>query len=459
MNSLSQSFKLVLLGASVAALAACGTPTSVTTETGGETFVSSLTIDGSQTRAELEAMYGGEVFVYEPAGGFALIRLDAAQAALSTLSDTLETNEQTFTLPEINTQGASAWADGASAWADGASAWADGASAWADGASAWADGASAWADGFAPWNGVSSTWQGGTQTYTPLDNHFAWQQIGLYEAHAEYAPKLGEGVKVAVIDTGIDLNHPVFAGRLAAGWDFIDDDADPQEEGKGANYGHGTAVAGVVLQVAPRATIMPYRVLNADGVGDTDDLALAIYHAVNAGADVINLSLGSSESSGAVRYALSWAKKQGVSVVTSVGNSGDKNVSFPGREAAKNKAFKDAVVSVGSVNNRGEKSLFSTYSKDGVELMAPGEFVLTAFPDRRVVYWSGTSFAAPMVTGAIALALGEPELEEERSKLSKKVADEAENDIYDLSVNKAFKNKLGKGVLDIPEFLEEVLDD
>ena len=109
------------------------------------------------------------------------------------------------------------------------------------------------------------------------------------------APNLGEGVKVAVIDTGIDLDHPGFAGRLApAGeWrDYVDGDDFPMDEPGGAGFGHGTAVAGIIVQVAPNATILPIRVLAPDGRGDVDDVVTAIDHAITVGAQVINLSLG-----------------------------------------------------------------------------------------------------------------------------------------------------------------------
>lgn len=90
------------------------------------------------------------------------------------------------------------------------------------------------------------------------------------------------GVTVAVLDTGVDPNHPAFAGRLALGFDFVDFDADPREEGVAgvhAGYGHGTHVTGLIALVAPDAKIMPVRVLDQDGVGNIWVLAEGLLYA------------------------------------------------------------------------------------------------------------------------------------------------------------------------------------
>jgi subtilisin family serine protease len=151
-------------------------------------------------------------------------------------------------------------------------------------------------------------------------------QVWLPQAHA-IARKFGEGVKVAVVDTGIDTAHPGFAGRLAPSseWrDFIENDNNPMEPTGGSAYGHGTAVAGLILQVAPKATILPIRVLNSNGQGNLDHVILAINHAVNVGARVINLSLGAFEWYQPLVDAINFAGSRGVWVVASAGNQGKK---------------------------------------------------------------------------------------------------------------------------------------
>ncbi|MBB6454578.1 minor extracellular serine protease Vpr [Salirhabdus euzebyi] len=148
----------------------------------------------------------------------------------------------------------------------------------------------------------------------------------------------GEGVTVAVIDTGVDYTHPDLAHAFDdyKGYDFVDDDNDPQE---GAGQYHGTHVSGTVAAngaikgVAPDATLLGYRVLGPDG-GTTEDVVAGIELAVQDGADVMNLSLGNSLNNPdwATSIALDWAMAEGVVAVTSNGNSGPDNwtVGSPG---------------------------------------------------------------------------------------------------------------------------------
>ena len=414
-----------LLSMTALLLAACSMTQTPQVESQSDfSHITTIDLEPGMTQAELEARYGGDTVLFDADEGFAVLGFRSADTDLSTLSLNTSSNQDTFGTPQLSALGASAWAGGASAWAGGASAWA-----------------------------------GGVQTGTPVDNYEAWEQIGLYEAHTKLAPRLGKDVIVAVIDTGIDLQHPVFTDRLVSGWDFVDNDALPQEEGTGANYGHGTAVAGVVLQVAPKAKIMPLRILDSDGMGDTDDLVLAIDRAINRGAKVINVSLGSSESSRAVKRMLNKARNRGVAIVSSAGNSGNKSVLFPAREAVNGSEYSQGLISVGSVNARDEKSDFSVYGKERVETVAPGELIFTAYPDERVIYWSGTSFAAPMVSGALALALGEPSLDKEVRELPELVTEKVMDKLYDVRANNGdVKDGLGKGRLDLREFLGDVLN-
>ncbi|MGD6778657.1 S8 family serine peptidase [Sutcliffiella horikoshii] len=161
----------------------------------------------------------------------------------------------------------------------------------------------------------------------------------------------GEGVKVAIIDTGVDYTHPDLAPNFGEylGWDFVDNDADPQEtptgDPRGAATTHGSHVAGTVAAngqikgVAPDATLLAYRVLGPGGSGSTENVVAAIERAVQDGADVMNLSLGNSLNAPdwATSIALDQAMAEGVVAVTSNGNSGPNNwtVGSPGtsREA------------------------------------------------------------------------------------------------------------------------------
>jgi len=222
---------------------------------------------------------------------------------------------------------------------------------------------------------------------------------------AAHATSRGYGAMVAVLDTGIDLDHPGFRGRIFKGYDFVDRDADPSEAQDGLDQdgdgqvdealGHGTHVAGLVSLVAPGARIMPLRVLNNDGVGNAYNVASAIEYAVNNGATVINMSLTFSTTSAAVDRAITYAQLHDVLIVAAAGNSGSYGpLEYP--------ASDPRVVSVASVNAAGERSTFSAWSNT-VTLSAPGENLLSTFWNGGYAVWSGTSMSAPIVSGTVAL--------------------------------------------------------
>ncbi len=323
---------------------------------------------------------------------------------------------------------------------------------WAGGRSnVWAGGRSnVWA------GGRSNVWAGGEYAWMP-ENTSLWRQVRLEEGHA-VASNLGQGVKVAVIDTGIDLEHPALVEALAPEkewWDFYDGDATPQEEGVlgEGGYGHGTNVAGIVRQVAPRATILPIRVLGPGGGGNLTDVASAIHWAVKMKADVINLSLGSNEEVKAIEEVIDTAVKKGVLVVASTGNTGDTAVSYPARSATRAKTAPGRL-SVTSVDSADVKSDFATYRAE-VELSAPGENVYSPAPGERLAAWSGTSMAAPMASGALALALGE-KLNVKRKELAEALKAQSFN-LYAEEGNADYVGQLGEGRLDLAVFLEEVV--
>ena len=260
---------------------------------------------------------------------------------------------------------------------------------------------------------------------------------------------------VAVLDTGVDLDHPALIASFAdesLWWDFYDGDALPQEEGTydSDGFGHGTNVAGIIRQIAPFATILPLRVLGPDGGGDVDSVVAAIQHAVDSGAHIINLSLGSDTRIAALERAISSATAQGVFVIASTGNTGDRNVSFPALIADSDRYM----LSVTSVAADDNKSGFATYGSM-IELAAPGEHVFGPAPDMLMAAWSGTSMAAPMASGALALAMGE-----DLWRDHKHLADELYRqgaDLYTGHINVGYRNQVGNGRLDVEAFLERVL--
>lgn len=405
-------------------------------------YVVTVPLDADDTMDLIAERTGGRVLVWR-AGEFALVGLedesspeDGAALRVAPSGDA-EENVEAFL------------AGGAIARMNGSSY------VWARGSSeTWAGGSSyVWARG----DGDSQLWSDGEYAWMP-ENTPIWQQIGLREGQA-LAERLGQGVKVAVLDTGVDLEHPALREALAPEdewWDFYDDDAVPGEVGELGNggMGHGTNVAGIVRQIAPRATILPIRVLGPDGGGRISDLAAAIDWAVQQGADVINLSLGSEGTSASVDAAITSATNRGVLVVASTGNSGDDAVAYPAASAAARKGGWQRL-SVTSVNVEDDKSEFATYG-ESVELAAPGEEVFGPAPGERLAAWSGTSMAAPMASGAIALALGE-DLKVPRVDLADELRHRAYHDIYN-NRNREYQHLLGRGRLDLVEYLRNVVE-
>jgi subtilisin family serine protease len=269
-------------------------------------------------------------------------------------------------------------------------------------------------------------------------DQWALRAIRLEEAHRHTR---GKGIRVAVLDSGVDRRHPALAGRLLPGFDFVDGDQDPSEKGDPSSliYGHGTHVAGLIALVAPEARIMPMRILDAGGTSNAWVLAEAMLRAMDPdgdpatddGAHVINLSVGTlsktqlfktvarlvtcklphgksadddDEGSGASDgdIGVTVADKArcqgfgGAVVVAAAGNRGDDKVrEYPAGETSK------GLVSVAASTSSGSLASFSNYG--WVKLAAPGEGITSTVPGGAYGTWSGTSMASPLVAGAAAL--------------------------------------------------------
>jgi Subtilase family/Fibronectin type-III domain len=215
----------------------------------------------------------------------------------------------------------------------------------------------------------------------------------------------GRGVTIAVIDTGVDRNHPELAGRYAGGWDFVDHDAEPEDP-----HGHGTHVAGTALGathgVAPEAKLLAYRVINEHGLGNASDVMAALERAIDNGADVINLSLGSiyGTSDDPEALAVDEAVEAGAVVALAAGN-------FGGSQSIGSPATSRLGIVVGNADANDALLYDSSYGPVHPELVlkpdvvAPGEEILSARTGGGATVKSGTSMASPHVAGAAALLL------------------------------------------------------
>ena len=262
-------------------------------------------------------------------------------------------------------------------------------------------------------------------------------------AQAQALKLSGSGITVAIIDTGVDPNHPALKPVLINGFDFTRNqsgaseiiDLDPTTQAslvqstsgilEGVNvvqmnsfiaailsqstsgilegnvpktFGHGTMTAGIVHLIAPGARIMPLKAFRADGSSDLFNILRAIYYAADNGANVISMSFEIPASSPGLQNAIQYALNKNVTVIAASGNDGAQILVYP--------AAYNMVVGVGSTSNTDSKSVFTNYGTNSVFAAAPGEGVITTYPGNNdyAAGW-GTSFSTPIVAGEAALIL------------------------------------------------------
>jgi serine protease len=239
---------------------------------------------------------------------------------------------------------------------------------------------------------------------------------------------MGAGITVAVVDTGIAYEEynsfkqspELHTTNFVDGWDFINNDAHPNDDN-----GHGTHVASILAGgtnngfggagIAPEARLMPIKVLGADGTGPTSLLAEGVRYAADEGAQVINVSLGTTQHSEALREAVQYARGKGCVVVAAAGNDGSNNPVYPAAYAG--------VISVGATRFDGQRAFYSNYGAT-LSVVAPGgdpkvdqnndgfndgilqQTFSRERPDQFGFYFkAGTSQAAPHVAGVAALVM------------------------------------------------------
>lgn len=288
-----------------------------------------------------------------------------------------------------------------------------------------------------------------TPSAAAYESQAAWSQVNLAAAQSQAR---GAGVRVALIDSGVDPAHPALAGRVAAdGWNFVDDNADVSDSANGLDddgdgtadeiAGHGTHAAGVIAFIAPDAELLPVKILDSDGQSQNFYLTQALYYAIDHGADVIHVGVGSTYKSQAVENAVDEARRRGIVVVAPAGNlNHDEPREWP--------ALMTTVLGVTAVDEFDVKAPFSNYHRK-VAIAAPGTAIYSSIPGGQYAQWDGTSMSAPMVSGAAALLLSR-----QKWPATRWTADTiytfltaAAHDIDDL--NPQYQRMLGSGRLDI----------
>ncbi len=261
--------------------------------------------------------------------------------------------------------------------------------------------------------------------------------IRLRDAQSGFGVR-GTGV-VAVIDTGVDPNHPALVPVLLPGYDFTRNQAGANEwldvtgmQNGPLNqssqdqqpvivqqstaavldqstaavldgnpyiaFGHGTMTSGLIHLVAPNAKILPLKAFSSDGTGNLSNIIAALYYAKQHGANVVNMSFDLSVPSPALSYAVSQMTKSGIVLVAAAGNENTSARVYPASLNAN-------VVGVASTTDYDTRSSFSNYGSTDVWIAAPGENIISTYPGGTYGSSSGTSFSSPIVAGTVALCL------------------------------------------------------
>lgn len=223
----------------------------------------------------------------------------------------------------------------------------------------------------------------------------------------DYATGSEESIITAVLDTGIDIHHTEFIGRIVDGYDMVSDDSDPADD-----HGQGSHVSGIIAAnlnngagsagVCPHCQILPIKVLDENNRGHWSTVAKGIVCAVDHDARIINLSLGGLQPSAILEAALAYASDHDVLVVAAAGNYASNNPFYP--------AAYEGVLAVAATDEHDKRWELSNYG-DYIDVVAPGSNICSTAPSQdgqpAYTYLSGTSMAAPYVAGLAGLILSQ----------------------------------------------------
>lgn len=238
-------------------------------------------------------------------------------------------------------------------------------------------------------------------------------------------------VIIAVIDTGVDITHPFLVGRTVDGYDFVADDTDPMDV-----HFHGTHVAGIIAETTPaNVKIMPIRVMNEEGKGYDSDVAKGIRFAVDHGANIINMSFAGEGYSQYLAEAIDYALSKNVLVVVAAGNeSASTDNYFP--------ASNQKVIVVSATDRADNVASFSNTGAT-IDVSAPGVNIVSSVPGGQYRSLSGTSMAAPHVSGIAAM------LKLERPSRTRLVIEKLLKQYVDDRGTAGWDSQYGEGIVNV----------
>lgn len=238
-------------------------------------------------------------------------------------------------------------------------------------------------------------------TFTPNDTSFG-SQWGPKKIQSEQAWDINKGdptVVIAIIDTGISSTHPDLASKRVAGWNFVSNNNNPNDDN-----GHGSHCAGIAAAITNNATgvagvgfncsLMPVKVLNSGGSGTLQNVANGINWAADNGANVLSLSLGGSGAT-SMQQAVDYAWSKNCVVVAAAGNNGSTSMFYP--------AAYTNCIAVAATTTSDTRASFSNYGSNWVDVAAPGVNIYSTYMGSQYATLDGTSMACPHVSGLAGL--------------------------------------------------------
>lgn len=235
---------------------------------------------------------------------------------------------------------------------------------------------------------------------TPNSPSIVGWEISKFNIPHFWKQSRGENIKIAVIDTGVDINHEDLKDSILDGKNFIEN-GDPMDVA-----GHGTHVASTIaardnnygmVGVANKSKIIPIKALDDNGNGETNTISTAIVWAADRGCDFITMSLGSTESSRQLKSAIDYANNKGCIIFCAAGNSGPSvDIMYPAKY--------DNTIAIGAIDRNLNRTDF-TCSGNSLDFLAPGHEIIGCVPGDKYAIMSGTSMSNPFAVGLASLLL------------------------------------------------------